>query len=365
MTDEASPPTRPARPSDRTHFVPAEQLEILLVDDDEAVRVVLSRFLVSRGFHVQSVASGPAALELLARSRFNLAICDVYMPEMSGVDVVRQALRLDPELAIIMLTGANDAGTATQALSGGAIDYLMKPIGLPVLEQAIGRALHRRRLLVEQRRIDHMIREEVDQQTDQLRTMSVSVVETLVNAMEAKSIYLRGHSQRTAALGAAIADSLELPTETIEHVRLAGRLHDVGKIGVRESVLNKPSGLTAEEYDEVKSHVRIGMEILSPLSHLGPVLEFVQDHHEHWDGGGYPRRLAGKRISIGGRILAAADAFDSLTSQRAYRDPVSSAEALDILAATVGTLLERAVFDALGRVVVRGQTLTFIDDVHG
>jgi HD-GYP domain-containing protein (c-di-GMP phosphodiesterase class II) len=148
----------------------------------------------------------------------------------------------------------------------------------------------------------------------------------------------------------------------VEHVRLAGRLHDVGKIGIRESVLNKPGKLTPEEYEHVKDHVRIGLDILSPLlSHLGPVLDYIRDHHEHWDGGGYPRRLSGEEISLGGRILTAADAFDALISRRAYRDGVEGCVAMQVLEQTVGQLLDPRVFATLKLVVDRNQSLIFID----
>jgi putative two-component system response regulator len=126
-------------------------------------------------------------------------------------------------------------------------------------------------------------------------------------------------------------------------------------------VLNKPGTLTPEEFDHVKEHVRIGMEILAPLKHLGEALTFVQDHHEHWDGSGYPRALEGERISIGGRILAAADAFDALTSKRAYREPMQPQETVEFLHGHVGKLLDPDVFAALRRVVSRRKTLTFID----
>jgi putative nucleotidyltransferase with HDIG domain len=213
-----------------------------------------------------------------------------------------------------------------------------------------------------------MIREEVAQRTeelerekDALRNLTVSVAETLINAMEVKDVYLRGHSQRVAELAASIADELGMAPDAVEQVRLAGRLHDVGKIGTREAVLNKPGPLTPGEFEHVKEHVRIGMEILAPLKHLGEALVFVHDHHEHWDGSGYPRALAGTQISMGGRILAAADAFDALTSQRAYREPMKPQETIEFLRGHVGRLLDPDVYAALGRVVARRKTLTFID----
>jgi putative two-component system response regulator len=295
----------------------------------------------------------------------------VRMPGLSGVEVVPRALAVDPDLAIMMLTGVNDAPTATEALSSGAMDYLLKPVELLDLHHAIERALHRRDLTIDRRNVERIIREEVASRTDELerekhalRDLTISVVETLINAMEAKDIYLRGHSQRIAELGASIATELALDEDAIEHVRLAGRLHDVGKIGIREAVLNKPGPLTPEEYEHVKDHVRIGMEILAPLKHIGPVLAYVQDHHEHWDGQGYPKQKLGDQISIGGRVLCAADAFDALTSHRAYRQPMSPGETINYLSTQVGTLLDPTVYSALTNVIVRRKSLvsSFIEN---
>jgi putative two-component system response regulator len=341
-------------------------------DDDPSVRVPLSKFLTARGYEVQAAESASQALELLRRTKFDLMLCDIRMPGLSGVELVPQALAADPELAIVMLTAVNDAPTATEVLSAGALDYLMKPVELDDLASAVARALHRRGLTMEQRRVEQLIREEVALRTEELereqqalRSLTVSIAETLVNAMEAKDVYLRGHSARVADLAASVAHEMGLDDDTVEHVRLAGRLHDVGKIGIRESVLNKPDRLTEAEFEHVKSHVRTGMEILAPLRHIGEALTFVHDHHEHWDGRGYPRGLAGETISLGGRILCAADAFDALTSKRAYREPMTREQTIEFLGGHVGELLDAQVYDALRRVVLgrKSIALTFIDDV--
>lgn len=150
------------------------------------------------------------------------------------------------------------------------------------------------------------------------------------------------------------AGHLGLDTVTIEAIHAAGRLHDVGKIGIREAVLNKPGPLTQPEFAHVKDHVRIGLEILSPLHHLGDALLYIRDHHEHWDGGGYPFGRAADDISIGGRILTAADAFDALTSHRAYREPLTAVATLDYLRTQAGRLLEPRIYDALHAVVQNG-----------
>jgi HD-GYP domain-containing protein (c-di-GMP phosphodiesterase class II) len=191
--------------------------------------------------------------------------------------------------------------------------------------------------------------------------VSVQVADALVTAMEAKDEFVRGRSARVADLAAAIAAEIVLDEDTIDDVRLAGRLHDVGYIGVREAVLRKPDALTPVEYAEVQRHVEIGLEILAPLRHLGGMLQAVADHHERWDGAGYPRGLAGEAISIGGRILAAADAYDALTSARAYRAAMAPAAALDYLATRVGAQFDAEVYAAMRRVVERGSALTFLE----
>ncbi len=343
---------------------------VLVVDDEEPIRTAISRFLRTCGYQVESAGSATDAMQFLALERYMLMLCDIRMPGMTGIALLDHAAAGDPDLAVVMLTAVNDAATATDALAKGAYDYLVKPVELGDLRDAVERALHRRTLRLEQRRVEQLIRDEValrtaelEREQDALRSTMVNIAETLINAMEAKSIYLRGHSQRVAELAVSIADTMKLDADTIEAVRLAGRLHDVGKIGIREDVLDKPGRLTAEEFDHVKDHVRIGIEILAPLRHLGVALDYIRDHHEHYDGSGYPNGVAGERISLGGRILAAADAFDALTSKRAYRDPMTPTETIEYLGQSTGTLLDARVYDALREVVLRGKTLVFIDDV--
>jgi len=343
---------------------------LLLVDDEEPVRRLLARFFRSRGYVVECAESGPVALAALDAAPFALMVCDLRMPGMHGIEVLKSALTAHPDLAVIVLTAVDDARTATQALGGGAFDYLVKPVDHALLDVAVERALHQRGLRMEQRRVEQLIREEIEQRTAELererlrlRDMNVAIVESLVTAMEAKDEYLRGQSHRVAQLAASIAAELGLSEETVEQVRLAGRLHEVGRIGVREAVLHKRGSLTDEEVGHIRDHLRIGVEILAPLTHLGPVLTFVQDHHERWDGNGYARGLKGTEISIGGRILAAADAFQAVTSRRAYRDSLPPARAVEYLGECSGTLLDPTVYAALRRVVERGGNLPFID-VH-
>lgn len=345
---------------------------ILVVDDEETIRTALARFMRARGFDVTTADSGRVALASLNDEKFVAMLSDIRMPEMTGLELVPLAHAVDPDLAIIMLTAVNDAPTATEALAQGAMDYLMKPVELGDLATALERALHKRALAIEQRKVERLIREEVAAQTEELRhersalhSMVVDTVQALVRAQEAKDPFLRGHSDRVADLAASIASSLGLTDDEIDIMRIAAHVMDVGKIGIRESVLNKPGALTAEEFEHVKSHVTMSVEILSTIKPLARALNPVRHHHEHFDGSGYPAGLAGEDISLGGRILAAADTYDALTSKRAWREPMSAPEAVAFLEERSGSLLDPKVFGALRAVVSRRKSLQFLDPSAG
>ncbi|MBX3174224.1 MAG: response regulator [Gemmatimonadaceae bacterium] len=341
---------------------------LLVVDDEESIRSALARFLRARGYDVTTADSGAAALDALSQDSFVAVLSDIRMPEMTGLELVPQALKGDPDLAIVMLTAVNDAPTATEALGLGAMDYLMKPVELGDLAAALERALHKRALAIEQRKVERLIREEVAAQTEELRverellnSMVLDTVTALVRAQETKDAFLRGHSDRVADLAASMASTLGLSDDEVEAIRLAGRVMDVGKIGLRESVMNKPGALTPEEFDHVKTHVELSLEILSPIKPLAHVLPAVAHHHEHFDGNGYPEQLSGEDISLGGRILAAADAFDALVSPRAWRAGMKPAEAVKFLGERAGTMLDPKVFEALRANVQGRKTLQFLD----
>lgn len=349
----------------------AAPIRILVVDDENTIRLVLARFLGTRGFEVATADSGDAALEMLSASQYDLMLCDVRMPGLSGVEILPAARRIDPSLGIVMLSAVNDAPTAAEAMGFGVLDYLIKPVELNQLHGAVNRALHKRGLLREQLRVEAAIRDEVASRTAELKRekahlheLTISVVESLVTAMEARDVFQRGHSARVAEIAASVAEHLGLAPDVVEDVRIAGRLHDVGNIGLREGILNKPGPLDREEYEHIKDHVHIGVEILTPLRHIERAVTFVAEHHEHWDGSGYPHARAGEHISIGGRILAAADAFDAMISRRAYRSPLPPEEAVEKLQTLCGTQLDPRVYEALRSVVRNRRSLIFVDPVH-
>jgi putative nucleotidyltransferase with HDIG domain len=344
----------------------------LIVDDDDVFRGALSRYLTGRGFRVDTAPSAERALAALTGGGFSLMLLDIRLPGMSGIDLVPQALEVDPDLAVVMLTGVKDATSAAICMQRGALDYLTKPIELMDLGSAVDRALRRRSTAIENRRISTWLKEEVteragelQQERRKLEQLSIATLEALVNALEAKNEFLAGHSARVAAIAATIAQQLGLADEDIDQVRVAGRLHDLGKIGVRETVLNKTGPLTDEEYAHVREHVVIGSQILAPLTHLGEVIAFVRGHHEHWDGSGYPDGLTGEEIPLGARILCAAEIYDALTTHRPYQDMLEPAEAANRMRQITGSVIDPRIMDALDTAVERRKNLVFIGADEG
>ena len=345
---------------------------LLVVDDEEPIRNAVRRYLVQQGYEVATAATGEEAIALLQRQKVTGMLLDVNLPGVSGIELVPRIMELEPHLALLMLTAVNDATTAALCMQRGALDYLIKPIDLAHLGRAIHHALERRHTLLQGEQMNQWLKEEVAlreterrlEQANQER-ISLATLEALVNALEAKDPYLRGHSARVADLSAMIAAELGCSDEEIEAVRTGGRLHDIGKIGIREEILNKQGPLTDDEYEHVKQHVLVGSQILAPLVHLKDVISFVRSHHERWDGFGYPDRLVGEAIPLGARILGAVEIFDALTTARPYQEKMPAEVAVERMRDLIGTTIDPDVHRALEAVVTRRQALVFLDDAQG
>jgi putative two-component system response regulator len=345
---------------------------LLVVDDEESIRSAIGRFLLQQGYEVAVAESGEKALEILHRQKITGMLLDVHLPGISGIDLVPEIMELEPNVALLMLTAVNDAAAAALCMQRGAMDYLTKPIDLEHLGHAIQRALQHRHNLIEELQLNRWLKEEVATRSAEARLeranlerISIATLEALVNALEAKDPYLRGHSARVADMSAMVAAELGRTDEEVEAVRTGGRLHDIGKIGIREEILSKQGPLTDEEYEHVKEHVVVGSQILSPLVHLADVIGFVRSHHERWDGFGYPDRLAAESIPFGARIIGAVEIFDALTTSRPYQEKMDAEVAVERMRDLVGTVLDPATHDALAKVVARRQALIFLDDRTG
>lgn len=357
--------THPTAP----HLDPDAPVTTLVVEDEAELRDGLVRFLTSLGHEAIGVGTSAEAMAEIRRRKITTVLLDVRLPDGSGLDLVTQLIEHEPHLAVLMLTAVNDAHAAALCMQRGAMDYLVKPVDLPDLERAVSRALARRREHLEQEETQAWLKHEIVRRGAELRRergnlerITVATLEALVNALEAKDRYLRGHSARIADLAALVASELGLSDEAVETVRTAGRLHDIGKIGIREAVLHKQGPLTEEEFEHVRTHVTIGAQILAPLTHLREVIAFVRSHHERIDGTGYPDALAGDAIPLGARILGAAEVYDALTTSRPYQERMDPVEAVARMRDLVGTVIDPQVHAALSEVVSHRKALVFLDE---
>jgi putative two-component system response regulator len=329
---------------------------ILIVDDEEMIRRLLNQRLSAEGYHCQQAANAGQALEKLRGGSIELVILDIKMPGKSGVELLPEIKAKYPDTAVIMATAISDASTAINCMKDGAYDYITKPFNLDEVGLSVGRALEKRRLELENRDYQQHLEQKVEAQAKKIRAAFFNAVTALAYALEAKDVYTSGHSQRVTEVSVAIAGEMGLAKKEIEKVRLAGLVHDIGKIGVREAVLNKPGSLSEEEYKHVRLHSETGERILIPIVDDEEILKAVRHHHERYDGWGYPDGLRGEQIPRLARIIAVADTFDAMTSERPYRKAMTEEEACAEIERCRGSQFDPEVADAFLKVWQRAVT---------
>jgi putative two-component system response regulator len=329
----------------------------LIVDDEIRLRQVLVQLMRSDGFQCVEAANGAEALEVLARQGVQLVISDLRMPKMDGTELLREIRARYPDIAVVIISANVDVQVAVQCLAIGAMDYLVKPYQLEEVRARVAQALEKRRLIIENRDYQERLEERVMVQSRRMEELYLAGVQAMTEALEAKDPYTRGHSVRVSDYSAVIARGLGISGELLRQIEVGGHLHDIGKIGVREDVLNKVGPLTAEEYQHVMAHPVIGWNILRPLLGDTPAaLNIVRYHHERLDGRGIPDGLAGDRIPLEARIAAAADALDAMTSDRPYRTLEMTLEmAVEELARHSGTQFDPDVVRSITRSALGGE----------
>ncbi len=324
-----------------------ELQKILIVDDETSIRKLVMAKLSADGYRCVEAANAEQALDLLNKEPFRLVLLDVKMPGKSGIDLLPEIKNRFPDTAVVMATAVADVTTAIECMQRGAYDYITKPFDLNDILHSVRRALEKRRLEIENKEYHEHLQEKVAEQAGRIRASFFNAIRSLNNALEARDKYTSGHSQRVTDLAAGITRKMGLSPEATDTIILAGMVHDIGKIGINENILNKPAPLNAEEINEIKRHPEIGERILSPVAADEEILKLVRDHHEHFDGTGYPDKLAGQQIPLGARILAVADAFEAMTSERPYRKALSRSEACTEIARCKGTQFDPEVVDYL------------------
>jgi response regulator RpfG family c-di-GMP phosphodiesterase len=298
------------------------RVEILVADDEASIAESLRTFLEGVGYQVATARDGREALALFRERRMPLVISDINMPLLGGHELLREIKALTPETEVIIVTGFATIDGAVKAIKDGAYDYIIKPFRIATIQHTVEKALNHRALILENLR---------------LQENSLNVLRTMVNVLEQRDSYTAGHSRRVTEIAITIAARLELPQDEIKTLRLAGLIHDVGKIGIEDTILRKPGRLTDEEYAVIRTHPERGVQIVEPLDFLRGALPILRHHHECYDGRGYPGGLARDAIPLGARIIAIADTYDAITSSRAYRRARGQEAALAEIRRCAGT----------------------------
>jgi cyclic di-GMP phosphodiesterase len=337
--------------------------ELLIVDDEEALRRWAQRVVCERGYEGDVVANASEARSRLAAGdEYELVLLDVNMPGESGIELLSHIRQEHPATAVVMVTGEDDMRLATRAIELGAYGYVVKPVAAGELLINVVNALHRRRVELEGRELVERLRRtaeeryeyledalaQLQQSQGEVRTSQAETIFRLARVVEFRDEETGHHIQRMSRYCAALARVLGMGPESAEELRLASQLHDVGKVAVPDSILQKRGKLTAAEMQTIRTHAEIGHRMLagssSDVVKLGAVI--AHTHHERWDGTGYPRCLSGEGIPLEGRIAAIADVFDAFTSDRVYRPAFPVQSAIDTMSAQRGKHFQPELLDA-------------------
>jgi putative two-component system response regulator len=330
---------------------------VLIVDDEANIRQLLRVKLFREGYECEEADSAQQALNALETTPVALVVLDVRMPGKSGIELLPQIKSDFPDTAVIMATAVNDINVAVQCLKQGADDYICKPFNLEAVLLAVQRALEKRHLKLELREYQQFLEEKIEEQMIEMKKLFLGAMEALVSALEAKDRYTGGHSRRVADVALALGKELGLSAHDMEDLRWGSLLHDVGKIAVQETIQNKPGSLTPEEYEHIMTHIHVGAHIVRPVVN-GKIVDIIEHHHDHYDGTGLHQVVAGDDIPLGARIVAVADAFDAMTSDRPYRPAMSVAEAVEEIKRCAGTQFDPVIVGAFlkGRVAEVAET---------
>jgi response regulator RpfG family c-di-GMP phosphodiesterase len=323
---------------------------VLIVDDDADVREMLHEIFALGGYRCRLATNGQEALDAFATERPPLTVTDVKMPVMDGLEFVKRAHALDPDAVVLVLTGVGDVKTAVESLTGGAYDFILKPVNPDELLRVAQRALEHRQQRLERREEHETLERRVAEATRELnvtlRQLQDSYRSTLValgSALDIRDEGTHGHSWRVHGYSLALARAHGVPDEDLRDIEYGVLLHDIGKIGIPDAILLKPGPLTPDEWKIMRRHPGIGRRLIEKIPFLQGAVPIVFHHHERWDGAGYPLGLRGEAIPLGARIFAVADALDAMTFDRPYSRAVSFETATQEIQRCAGTHFDPAV----------------------
>jgi putative two-component system response regulator len=315
---------------------------VVVVDDDAIILKHANMILTEAGFKVTCLKNGKLLLDYIVMNPIDILLLDIRMPDMDGFETMCALREWESNnsrepVPVIFLTANEDSDSEAKGLSLGAMDFIRKPFSSEALKIRV-------RNLIDLIKLQRDLHKEVAKKTAELESLSLHVVHTLAKTIDAKDAYTNGHSERVADYSKEIARRFGYSEDRQEEIYMMGLLHDVGKIGVPDTVINKPGRLTDEEYELMKTHTTAGsriianaMSLVSDSGYLQEAKNLATYHHERWDGKGYPEKKAGEEIPLSARIMAVADVFDALVSRRSYKEPFSFEKSMDIIREGAGT----------------------------
>ncbi|VAX22756.1 hypothetical protein MNBD_NITROSPINAE02-1917 [hydrothermal vent metagenome] len=329
-----------------------KSIKVLIVDDEKEACKILDIFLTKAGFETDFAFNGVEALKRFKEKDYALVLLDVRMPGIDGIETLKRIRRENGDCVVIMLTAVDDVDTALLTLKEGANDFLRKPVELHELKHSVESQLEKRALIIENRFYQTRLEDKVEEQTKSLNELNaylkrtnLEIVRALAEAIEAKDPYVKGHCSRVTSFSLKLGNAYNLDEQQMETLEYGALLHDIGKIGIRGSILNKAGPLSDEEFEHVKTHPVIGERIISHIDFLKDAMFIVKHHHERRDGNGYPDRLPDEKQNILSKIVLMADAYDAMTSDRPYRKALIERKALEILLENCGTQFDSELVD--------------------
>ncbi len=302
---------------------------IMLVDDDHSIRHLLNRQIATFGLETDQAQDGTEAMELLKNRQYGLVITDLVMPKMDGMELIQHISKHKPLTDVLVISGQNNSHNFSSLIEAGATDFIKKPFSIDELKTKLQRIFRERRLF-----------NDLQQAQEQESRSFLGLVESLAISLSEKDPYTHGHSKRVTDLSLLLAKQLTDVDVDLELLRLCGMLHDIGKIGVPDNILAKPDALSAKEFSIIKEHPDRGTYILRPIERDAKGLtisKVIRHHHEHFDGKGYPCKIKGEEIPLMSRIIAIADSYDAMTSDRPYRKSLARKHALEEIKKNAGT----------------------------
>ena len=325
----------------------AKNYKIIVIDDEETIRGLFEQSLSSIGYECDTAENGKLGLEKIKSGNdYDLVLLDVQMPVLDGIETLKQIKEYDPDLSIIMVSASVDIDHVRTALKEGAYDYIFKPFNVVEVESVIQRAIERSSLIRQNRDYQRNLEEKVKKQTMELIKLYSGTLEAMVLALDLREKETGYHSYRVTEYALTLAKKLELSDPELSVIAKGALLHDIGKIGVPDSILLKPDKLTSEEWSIMKKHPELGYELLKNIGFLEDSAQIVLHHHERFDGSGYPVGLMGDQIPLGARIFSIVDSLDALTSVRVYKDAFSFEESVERIAEAGGKQFDPWIVEA-------------------